>query len=171
MGLRLALGRLTDSPLFTIFAVVSLATGVAVTTAVYSVVDTLILADSGVADPERVAVVAVAAGGGRAVPGSIPAADYDALRQAQTSFGSIAAAATMQPSVSANANAEVVAAEAVEGAYFSTLGVGARIGRVIDPSDDRAPARVAVVSDDFWRSRLAADPNAVGREVRIDGNT
>ena len=55
MGLRLAIARLIATPLFTIFSVVSLAAGVAVTTAVYSVVDTLLLADIGVADPERAA--------------------------------------------------------------------------------------------------------------------
>jgi putative ABC transport system permease protein len=169
MGLRLAIGRLVASPLFTIFSVVSLAAGVAVTTAVYSVVDTLILADSGVADPDSAALVVTPASGASARPSDMSLADYETLRQSQTSFRSITAAAAIQPSVSAGGNAEIVIAEAVEGSYFSTLGVTPRMGRLIQPADDDASARVVVISEDFWHARLAADPNAVGRTLRING--
>ena len=168
MGLRLAIARLIATPLFTIFSVVSLAAGVALTTAVYSVVDTLILADLGVADPDRAAFV-LTPYGGRAQLGTISDPDFEDLRRAQTSFASLSAATVIQPSVAATGNAEIVNAEAVDGAYFSTLGVSAVRGRVIQPADHDSSARVVVLSDEFWRSRLAADPNIIGREIRING--
>ena len=168
MGLRLAIARLIATPLFTIFAIVSLATGVAVTTAVYSVVDTLLLADIGVADPERTAVL-VTPFGGQSQRSSISEPDFEDLRRTQTSFSMMSAAAAIQPAIAANGNAETTNAEAVDGAYFATLGIGAARGRVLQPADDAARARVAVLSDEFWRGRFAADPDIVGREIRING--
>ena len=168
MGLRLALARLIATPLFTVFSVLSLAAGVAVTTAVYSVVDTLILADLGVSEPDRAAFV-LTPGAGLAQIGSISDPDFEDLRSAQTSFSSLSAAAVILPSVAATGNAEILTAEAVDGAYFATLGIGAQVGRMIHPADHAASARVVVVSDEFWRGRLAADPNIVGRELRING--
>jgi putative ABC transport system permease protein len=168
MGLRLALARLIATPLFTIFSIVSLATGVAVTTAVYSVVDSLLLADIGVADPERTAVL-VTPFGGLSQRSAISEPDFEDLRRTQTSFDMMSAAAAIQPAIAANGNAETTNAEAVDGAYFATLGIGAARGRVLQPADDAAGARVAVLSDEFWRARFAADPNVVGREIRING--
>ena len=168
MGLRLAIARLVASPLFTIFSVVSLAAGVAVTTAVYSVVDTLLLAGQGVADPQHLGVL-MTADGARVQRYTVSDLDFEDLRHAQTSFGSLSASAAIQPAVAAGGNPEIVTAEAVDGTYFTTLGVGAAIGRVISVVDDEERARVAVISDDFWRSRFAADPNVIGREVRING--
>ncbi len=168
MGLRLAIARLIATPLFTIFSIVSLAAGVAVTTAVYSVADTLLLADIGGADPERTAVL-VTPFGGQSQRSSISEPDFEDLRRTQISFSMISAAAAIQPAIAANGNAETTNAEAVDGAYFATLGIGAARGRVLQPADDAARARVAVLSDEFWRGRFAADPNIVGREMRING--
>lgn len=169
MGLRLAIGRLTASPLFTLFSIISLAAGVAVTTAVYSVVDTLLLADLGVTDPGRVGVL-VTPYGGRAQRSAISEPDYDDLRRAQTSFASLSASAAIEPAVATNSNPEIVTAEAVDGTYFTTLGIGVGLGRVIGVADDEQRSRVAVLSDEFWRSRFAADPQVIGREIRINGH-
>jgi hypothetical protein len=153
--------------MFTIFSVVSLAASVAVTTAVHAVVETLFASDLGVTDPDRLAFL-VTPSGGRA-PISDP--DFEDLRAAQTSFGSMSASVAILPSVATTTNAEVLTAEAVDGAYFATLAVGARPGRVIQPGDDAAAARVAVLSDDLWRSRFGADPGVLGRTVRINGQS
>jgi len=170
VGLRLAIGRLASSPLFTLFSVISLAAGVAVTTAVYSVVDSLILADSGIAEPDR-AVFVVAPVNGRVQHGSLSDLDFEDLKRTQTSFSSLSAGAAITPSVASTANAEILSAEAIEGSYFATLGVTAQLGRVIQPSDDTAAGRVAVISDGFWRRRFAADRGVIGRSLRINGQT
>lgn len=167
MGLRRAIARLVASPLFTLFSVMSLAAGGAVTTAVYSVVDSLMLADAGIAEPERAAFV-VTPGNGRVQHGALSALDFADLRRSQTSFSSLSTALAITPSVASTANAEIVNAEAVEGGYFATLGVTAQLGRLIQPSDDAGAARVAVISDEMWRSRFASDRGVIGRSLRIN---
>ena len=170
MGFRLALGRLVATPVFTIFSIVSLASGVAVTTAVYSVVDTLLLADAGVADPVRTVILTMPSGG-RAQRGSISEPDFEDLRRAQTSFSTLGASAPIQPAVATTGVGEIVTAEAVDGGYFTTLGVGPALGRVITAADVESRSRIAVLSDEFWRSRFAADRSVIGREIRVNGQT
>jgi predicted permease len=165
---RRAARRLHATPLFTVFAVLSLGFGVGVTTAVYSVVQAIFLKDAGVADPQRLLFV-VTPYDGRMLTGSISLPDFQDLRAAQTSFASVSAAALFTPAVAAAAGTELVPAEAVEGAYFSTAGVAAALGRTIQPADDERGARVAVLSHGLWRSRFAADPRIAGRSVRISG--
>lgn len=156
--------------MFTLFSVLSLASGVAITTAVYSVVDTLMLRDLGVAHPDRAAfVVMPAAGKVREAALSLP--DFEDLRRDQRSFSQISASAAIMPSVASTAHAEVTVAEAVDGAYFTALGIAPARGRLLHPTDDNAAARVAVLSEALWRARFAADPDVVGRTIRINGIT
>lgn len=167
--LRFAARRLLATPLFTIFAVLSLAIGVAVTTAVYSVVDSIFLRDLGIRDPERVAFV-VTPYDGRLMTGSISEPDFRDLRATQTSFSRISAFASFSPALALSSGTELIAAEAADGAYFGTLGVNAAIGRVIQTADDVEGARVVVLSDELWRARFAADPRIVGQSIRISGH-
>jgi len=166
--LRLAARRLLATPLFTVFAVLSLAIGVAVTTAVYSVVDAIFLRDAGARDPDRVVIV-VTPYDGLIVNGSISLPDFQDLRAAQTSFTSISASASFTPAVASSFTTELLAAEAVDGAYFSTLGVSPAMGRTIQPADDAGAARVVVLSHALWRRRFAANPSVVGQSIRISG--
>ena len=156
--------------MFTLFSVLSLASGVAVTTAVYSVVDSLLLRDLGVPEPDRAAFVTTS-WGGQARQGALSSLDFHDLRREQRSFSSVSATAAIMPSVASTTHAEIVAAEAVDGAYFTTLGISAARGRVIQPGDEVAGARVAMLSDELWRARFAADPEVVGRTIRINGVT
>ncbi len=163
--LRLAARHLLATPFFTMFAVLSLAIGVGVTTAGYSVIETIFLRDLGIPDPDRVGFV-VTPYDGRFLEGSVSELDFDDLRAAQTSFGRMSASASFRRAVTLSSTTELLAAEAVDGAYFSTLRIGAAIGRLIQPVDD-AGARVAVLSHALWRTRFAADPAIVGRTIRI----
>jgi len=166
--LRLAARRLLATPLFTVFAVLSLAIGVAVTTAVYSIVESIFLRDAGAHDPDRLVMV-VTPYDGLFVNGSISLPDFQDLRAAQTSFASVSASASFTPAVASSFGTELLAAEAVDGAYFSTLGVSPAIGRTIQPADDAGAARVVVLSHALWRRRFAANPAVVGQTIRISG--
>lgn len=168
MNLRHSFARLVAAPMFTIFSVVSLAAGVAVTTAVYSVVDRLFVTDLGLADPYRVGVV-VTPGGGRTQFGSLSEPDFRDLRAAQTSFSGMTAAVAILPTVATATSTDVQAAEAVDGRYFATLAVGPHLGRVIQPDDEATAARVAVLSEELWQDRFSADPGVLGRTIRING--
>src|SRR5215203_905213 len=138
--------------------------GIALTTAVYSVVDDLFLADLGIVEPNRVARLAAALGDRLSTT-----ADVDNLRGTQTSFSSITGSAVIFRPVTTAGNGEVVAAEAVDGLYFTTFGVRPRLGRGINTNDDAMAARVLVLSDELWRGRFAADAAILGRIVRVAG--
>jgi predicted permease len=168
MSIRIALTRLAATPMFTVFSVLSLASGVAITTAVYSVVDHLMLRDLGVPESDRAAFL-VSTYGGQARRDAVSSPDFDELRRDARSFSSLSASETLLSSVASTTHAELVPAEAVDGAYFATLRIGATRGRVIQPEDERAAARVAVLSEEFWRTRFASDPDAIGRTIRING--
>ena len=154
--------------MFTLFSVLSLASGVAITTAVYSVVDDVLLRDLGVPQPDRAAFV-TRSEGGPVQQGMLSPLDFEDLRRTQRSFSSMAATAAVMPSVASTTHAELLPAEAVDGAYFNTLRVVTSRGRVIQPQDDAAASRVVVLSDELWRGRFAADPQTVGRIIRING--
>jgi len=165
---RKALGRLIAAPLFTLFAVLSVAGGVAVTTAVYSVADALFLSDLGVSEPQTLAFV-TSGGGGRFRRAGVSDEDFATLRDSQQSLTAVSASWAFAAPVASSRNAEMMPLEAVDGAYFSTLGVQARLGSVLRTSDDATRARVAVIGDELWKSRYAADPAIIGRVVRIAG--
>lgn len=108
--LRLAIRRLTATPLFTIFAMLSLAIGVGVTTAVYSVVDSVFLKDFDFRDPEQIVFV-VAPYESRLMQGSISLPDFHDLRAAQTAFSSISASSRMTTAVTSSAITELLSAD------------------------------------------------------------
>jgi predicted permease len=166
--LRLAARRLCATPLFTVFAVLSLALGVGITTAVYSIVDAIFFRDLGIPESDRIVFV-VTPYDGRLLQGSVSRPDFEDLRAAQHSFVSVSASALFSPAVASPSTTELVTAEAVDGQYFSTLGISAAPGRAIQPSDEANGARVVVLSNSLWRSRFAADPAIVGATIRISG--
>ena len=165
---RKAVGRLVASPLFTAFAVLSLAAGVAVTTAVYSVVDSLLFQEFAARDPESVAFV-MAPRGGALRRASVAKDDLAALAQAQTSFTVLSGSASTFANVVATRNSELLATEVVEGHYFQAIGVSAAAGRLIGPADDQSAARVAVISETLWRTRYGAGPEVTAQSLVING--
>jgi predicted permease len=166
--LKAAVRKLIAAPLFTGFAVLSLAVGVGVTTAAYSIVEDLFFKDLGIADPDRLLYV-VTPGGGRMLSGAISDPDFLDLRAAQRSFSSIASSSTLLPAVTTKTTTALLRAEVVDGAYFTTLGVGARLGRVFQSSEDAAPANLVVLSHRLWRTRFASDPAIAGQVIHVAG--
>jgi putative ABC transport system permease protein len=166
--IRLALRRLGATPLFTAFAILSLAAGVAITTAVYSIVDSVFMRGLGIREPDRVAVV-VEPQSGRLLPGTVSEPDFRDLRASQTSFSHVAASATSVRRVAFPSVAQMVIGESVSGSYFATLGVRAALGRAIQPADDDGAVRVVMLSDSLWRRRFASDRRVVGTTVSISG--
>ena len=170
MLFRTAVARLVASPLFTAFAVLSLAAGVAVTTAVYSVVDTLMFATFDVREPASIAFL-VRPRNGVMQRTAVSSEDLAAIKRASRSFERVAGATAFFSQIASTRNTELMTVEAVDEDYFATLGVGTTIGRVLGGADEQSAARVAVISEDYWRTRLAADPGVLGRTIAINGLT
>src|SRR5688572_10849896 len=165
--IRLAVRRLRLAPGFTVFAIASLAIGIGVSTAIYSAVRTLFWMPMGISDPERVMSWTVT---GRVVP-AMSWPDFLDVRAQQSSFASIAAARRMAAAVSIGTTVETVFGESVSGEYFETLGLTPRRGRLLHAQDEAGRARVAVVSESFWRTRLAGDSAVIGRLFKLGGET
>jgi hypothetical protein len=167
--MRLGFRRLLHAPLFALFAIASLATGVGATTAVYSIIQAALWPATGVPDESRVVVVA-----GRNQYGDLgwrtilSRADFADLRAQQTSLESIAASGWTTHPLAIDGITTFQSAEVVTGSYFEVLGTGARMGRTLTAADDAADApSVMVISEAFWRRSLLEDSRVVGRVVRF----
>jgi predicted permease len=161
---RLALRRLRMAPGFTLFAVVSLALGIGVSTAIYSAVRTLLWMPLGVAEPADFLVIQSP----RIFP-SMSWPDFQDYRAQQTACSGVAASVQIRTALRADIASQSVFGEAVSGQYFTVMRLRPRLGRLIDAGDESSAARVAVVSESFWRTRLEADPAIVGRRVTLGG--
>lgn len=165
---RKAVARLVASPLFTAFAVMSLAAGVAVTTAVYSVVDDLLFKKFGARDPKTVAFV-MAPRRGMVQRAGVEQDDLEAVAAVQKSFAVLSGSASSFANVVASRNSELLPIEIVEGHYFQVIGAAASAGRLIETADDQSASRVAVISETFWRTRYGADPEIARQKLSING--
>lgn len=172
--LRYSARSLRRSPGFTAATLLSLALGIGATTAVYSLVDQVILHALPVRDPER--LVLIDWKGDHVVGGfgSFSLMPYPLCRdlQAQTRFfdGVLCRSDEVPVNLSAGGDPKPVSAEIVSGSYFSVLGVGPAVGRLIQAEDDAAPGAspVVVLSYDFWQAQFGGAPDVVGRKVLIN---
>lgn len=171
--LRFSARSFLRTPSFTATAVLSLALGIGATTAIYSLVDQVLLHALPVRDPGRLVLVdwqgpQLANGFGTYNLMSYPIC-RDLQQQTGVFEGVICRAATTV-NLAGGGDPNPVSAEIVSGSYFPVLGVGPALGRVIDPSDDQPPARsdVVVFDYDYWKTQLGADPNIVGRKVTVN---
>ncbi len=169
LDLRLAARRLRATPLFLLFAAVSLAVGVGVTTTTYSVLAATLWRSPGIAGASRVVFVTMPTRYGPGWRSVMSRSDFDALRSAQRSCHWLAASAPFAQSLVGRDVSEIIEGEAVSGEYFDTLGVGAVLGRTIQPADDARATPVVVLRHRTWRTRFAADPAIVGRFIRLGG--
>jgi putative ABC transport system permease protein len=163
---------LLKQPGFTVVAVVTLALGIGVNTAIFSVVHGVLLRPLPFKDSERVALVwhhgAEAAGGDRT---PLSYADLLDWRAQNKSFESVAAFQWAQLNMSGD-NPIQLRAVNVTANFLSTLGAGVQLGRDFQASDEQVGApQTVIISDEFWRSNFGADPEIVGRTVNLNGVT
>jgi predicted permease len=164
--LRYALRALRGNPGFTAVAVASLALGIGVNTAIFSLVDQLLLWSVPARDPAALVNIE----GGRASSYAF----YREYRDRNRVFASMCASSRPQISgvrVGGSAAVEVGQVAYVTGNFFPTLGIGAAAGRVITAADDLAPggSPIAVLSYSYWQRRFAGDPHVVGRKLAVSG--
>lgn len=167
-----ALRRLVRAPGFTVIALLSLALGIGANTAMFSLVNAIVLREYAQDAPDELVDVYMAQRS--ASHGTISYLDYldlrermsDVLVDVSTSrFGLLSG-------MSDDGTAEMHPSELVSGNYFTLQGVDAVVGRTIVPDDDlRDGAQPVVVLDHrFWQRRFGGDPAVVGREMRVGGH-
>ena len=183
---RHAFRGLLRRPAFTAVAAISLALGIGANTAVFSVVDALLLRTLPVKDPEELvmfdwlrtpdSMVAGYSGYGRPGPAglgvrtSFSALTVERFREHTTTLSAVFAfspAGTLN--VVADRQADTASGLFVSGDYYAGLGVQALVGRTLSASDDRPQAEpVAVISHRYWRRRFASDPSLVGKTIDVN---
>ncbi len=165
--LRYGVRMLLKNPGFTLIAVLTLAFGIGANTAIFSVVNALLLRPpSGVEQPEQLVLVTWESSGlGPSYP------DYIDYRDRNTTLAGLATFGPTTLHLSTGREAERIPGALVSGNYFNVLGVRAARGRALLAEDDTAPGAnpVTVMSDGLWRRRFNADPNVVGQTVRLNG--
>ncbi|HEU0004595.1 MAG TPA: ABC transporter permease, partial [Terriglobia bacterium] len=171
--LRYAFRQLLKNPGFSAVAVLTLALGIGANTAIFSLVDAILLRPlSGVEDPERlVAVYTSDYSSTRYGTSSYP--DYEDCRARNDVFSGLAAYSETSINFAMGGGAERVQGAIVSSNFFTVLGIGTRLGRPLLPGDDRnfGAHPVAVVSYETWRHRFGADPSLVGKTVVLNNHT
>jgi predicted permease len=184
--LRYGVRVLVESPGFTAIAVLSLALGIGANTALFSVVDAVILKKLTVAEPDRLVIFNWTAsrefspgsysGSGRTDPAtglnvrtSFPFQSFAKLRSQETVLTELFAFAGIgQVNVNVDGQAEVATAQVVSGNYHSGLGVQPLLGRTITEDDQASASPVAVLTHRYWLTRFGGEPSIVGKEISLN---
>jgi putative ABC transport system permease protein len=167
--LRYGARMLLKQPGFTVVAVIALALGIGANTAIFSVVNAILLRPLNYKDSERLVQVY------HNYPkldlkASVSASGYSHYRDHCESFEAIGAGTGWPVNLTDSGDPERLAGMAVTHTFFSTLGVEAARGRLFSAEEDQ-PGRnqVVVLSDALWKRRFGADPNLIGNTIRLNG--
>jgi predicted permease len=168
---RYGLRVLLKSPGFTVVAVLSLALGVGANTAIFSIVNAVLLRSLPFSHPDRlVKIVANNRGvGARDIGFSVP--ELDDLRTRAGVFDQVTATQGGPTNLTGRERPQHLELLEVSPNYFSMLGTSAHIGRVFGPGDE-APgfAEAAVISDSLWARGFGRDPGVLGRKMQLDND-
>jgi putative ABC transport system permease protein len=168
--IRYGVRGLLKRPGFTVVAVLTLALGIGANTAIFSVVNAVLLRPLQFRDPDRLVMIwedAAFLG----FPKNTPApANYVDWKTQSKSFEDVAATAEWTFNLTGDGTPERVAAYGVTANFFPIFGVSPALGRGFTPDDDRPGAhKVAVISHELWQTRYGSDPQIVNRDIQLDG--
>src|SRR5262245_37566608 len=168
--IRFALRSLAKTPGFVAIAIATVALGVGVNSAIFTVVNAVVLRPLPFPDADRLVRVTADVAGNSPDIGMSPPELFD-YRDRADLFDGIAGVYPIDANVTEIDQPERVEVLLTSPSYFSVLGVHQALGRLFSP-DDYVPgiAEVAVVSDAMWKRRFGAAPDVVGRKLRIDGD-
>jgi predicted permease len=170
---RLALRGLRRSPLFASVAILSLALGIGANTAIFTLIDQILLRRLPVSHPEQLVMLYQTGPHNGSNMGSrmhsYPI--YQDYQQKAAPLSEVTCRRLFDASVAIGNTTERVDAEMVSGNYFTMLGVGPALGRVFNSKEDDQVFRghpVAVISYGYWEKRFAKDPDVIGRKIRVN---
>ena len=169
LDLRLAMRRLRHNPTFSVVAVLTLALGIGANTAIFSVINAVILRPLPV-DRGAELVALNQTMGSTTIP-AFSYLNYRDLRDRNTVLSGLIAYQFLPTSLGLPGNSQRLWGYLVTGNYFDVLGVKAERGRVLHREDDLKPGGhpVAVLSYACWQKRFGGDPDVVGRMVKVNG--
>lgn len=168
---RYGVRMLLKSPLFTAVALTTIAIGIGANTAIFSVVDAILLRPLPYPEPQRLMVAGTNQRGESQIS-PMGTADFLAWRDRQRSFEHVAVfdGAGGSYALSGLGEPERIPGVGVSADFFSIFGVAPLKGRGFRPGEDRPGAHgVVVISEQFWRDHLDSDPNVLNRTLTLDG--
>ncbi len=171
--LRFAFRTLQKAPIFVAVAVFSLVLGIGANTAIFTLVDQVLLRRLPVKNPQQLVELwgrgQHYGGNNNRIVLSYPM--YSDFRDQNQVFDGMFCRSNLAISLSFEGRTERVSGELVSGTYFPVLGVGAALGRVFTPEEDQQPGGhpYAVLSHRFWLRRFAGDPGVIGKKLLVNG--
>lgn len=164
--LRFALRQLRKAPGFTFTVVLPLALGIGATTAIFSLVEGILLRPLPFSNPDRLVLVGDHLGGGAST--SVTAREIGTYTNVASAFSSLGGYITTSYEVSGRATPEQVNGARFSAGVFTALGVRPIIGRVFTQEEEDAHQPQAVISYALWRSRYQRDPDVLGSAIVLD---
>ncbi len=172
--IRFALRTLRKSPVFTAVAVLSLALGIGANTAIFTLLDQVLLRLLPVKEPQRLVLLTMRGFhyGSNWGANAISYPMYRDFTQHNSVFSGMFCRFLDHMSMSMDGHTERVQGELVSGTYFPVLGVGTAIGRTFTPDDDRVPGGhpVAMLSYAYWQTRFAGDRSVLGKNIALNAH-
>jgi putative ABC transport system permease protein len=172
--IRYALRRLAKSPAFTAIVVLTLALGIGANTAIFSVVNAVLLRALPYREPDRVVTINHFYNSAELnyLEAPVSAVGFRDYRDRTTSFEAVAVESRWSANLTGDGDPERVPASRVSGDYFRVLGVPAALGRTFGRDEDEpGKNRVVVVSDGLWRRVLGGERSAIGKTIQLNGES
>lgn len=167
--LRLAVRQLAKAPGFAATVILTLALGIGVTTAIFSLIEGILLRPLPFHDPDRLVLIGDKLGENRGA--GVTAREISTYAHATSAFSSMGGFAGASFTLSGGPIPEEIAATRMTASMFPTLGVEPILGRVFTQQEDDTHAPVAVISYALWTDRYHRDPQVVGSTIQLTGNT
>ncbi len=166
---RYGLRQLRRSPGFTAVAVLALALGIGATTSIFSVVEAVLLRPLAFRDPERLVLIKENVNKLDTLL-NLPAPDVLTFAHESRAFEQVGGFEQGSMELSGVGEPARIATARLTAAVFPALGVNPMLGRAFTPREDDGGERLAVISDDLWKSRFLGDPEILGRRIDLDRN-
>jgi putative ABC transport system permease protein len=165
--LRYALRSLVKSPGFTLITLITLALGIGANTAIFSVVNAVLLRALPFRDPDQLVVVRETYGDGQ--EGSSSGPNFLDWKRRNHTLDGMTAWRGLNLALVGAGEPEEIRAATVDADFFKVLGVDPILGRGFAHGEDQGQATVVVLSEPLWRSRFGADPSILGRTISLSG--
>src|SRR5262249_39157233 len=165
---RFALRQLRKSPGFTVIAVMTLALGIGLNTSIFSLIDDLFLRSLPFKEPQRLLHLYSNARERNLLELAVSVPRFQHFRESQTIFDGFAAENPSAFTLTGLGDAVQILGGRGTANYFAVRGVRPIRGRTFLPNEEEA-ADVAMVTENFWRKRMGADPDVIGRSITLGG--
>jgi putative ABC transport system permease protein len=168
-NVQYALRGLAKSPGFTVVALLTLALGIGANTAIFTVTNALLLRPLPFADPNQLALVAIAEADRRSDLGLMSYLRFTTIQEQSHSFSAIAAVTNESFNLSGRGDAEEISAARTTWNFFDVLGVRPLLGRTFVASDDQPGGKqVALISHALWMSHFGGARDIAGQNITLD---